>query len=55
MVDRVTRGKAPASPLTRSLDSGGKVTASRPAYPRSGYETVGNWVHGRWVVGKGKV
>lgn len=93
VVDWVTRGKAPASLLTRSLDSGGKVTASRPAYPfpyvaknttggpadeagsytpvlsaaeehlsldwlgsfRSGYETVGNWVHGRWVVSKGKV
>ncbi|MDX6351861.1 MAG: hypothetical protein QOF84_6651, partial [Streptomyces sp.] len=21
---------------------------------RSGYETVGNWVNGRWVVSKGK-
>lgn len=21
---------------------------------RSGYETVGNWVHGKWVVSKGK-
>ncbi|MFI6658708.1 tannase/feruloyl esterase family alpha/beta hydrolase [Streptomyces sp. NPDC050523] len=92
VVDWATRGKAPASLLTRSLDSGGKVTASRPAYPfpyvaenttggpadgagsytpvrstaeadlsldrlgsfRSGYETVGNWVHGTWVVSKGR-
>lgn len=92
VVDWVTEGKAPDSLLTTSLDSSGKVTASRPAYPfpyvaenttggpadepgsytpvlsraeanlslnwlgsfRSGYETVGTWVHGKWVVSKGK-
>lgn len=92
MVDWVTEGKAPASLLTKTVDSSGKVTASRPTYPfpytaqnttggpadeagsytpvlskaeanltldwlgsfRSGYETVGNWVHGEWVVSKGK-
>ncbi|USQ86829.1 tannase/feruloyl esterase family alpha/beta hydrolase [Streptomyces phaeoluteigriseus] len=92
IVDWVTAGQAPDSMLTESLDSGGKVTSARPAYPfpyvaenttggsaddpasytpvrsaaeagltldwlgsfRSGYETVGNWVHGKWVVTKAK-
>ncbi|MGW3666306.1 tannase/feruloyl esterase family alpha/beta hydrolase [Streptomyces sp. NPDC005141] len=93
MTDWVTRGEAPASLTTRSVDSGGNTTATRPVYPfpyvaknttggpvedassytpvksaaeadltlnrlgffRSGYETVGNWVKGRWVVTRGKV
>jgi feruloyl esterase len=92
VVDWVTKDEAPASLLTKSVDSDGKATASRPVYPfpyvaenttggpadqadsytpvrsaaesgltlnwlgsfRSGYETVGNWVHGKWVVTKGK-
>lgn len=92
MVDWVTEGKAPSTLTTTSVDSGGKTTATRPAYPfpyfaknttggpadeassytpvrstaaaglalnwfgsfRSGYETVGNWVNGKWVVTKGK-
>lgn len=92
IVDWVTKGQAPDSLLTESVDSNGKVTSARPAYPfpyiaenttggsaedpssytpvrsaaeagltlkwlgsfRSGYETVGNWVNGKWVVTKGK-
>ncbi|MEV7976865.1 tannase/feruloyl esterase family alpha/beta hydrolase [Streptomyces sp. NPDC086519] len=92
IVDWVTKGRAPDSLLTTSVDSSGTVTSSRPAYPfpyvatnttggpsddpssyppvqstaeagltlnwlgsfRSGYETVGNWVHGKWVVTKEK-
>ena len=92
IVDWVTEGEAPASLLTKTVDSGGTVTSSRPTYPfpyvaknttggsaddpagytavkstaeanltlnwlgsfRSGYETVGNWVHGQWVVSKAK-
>ncbi|MER5439754.1 tannase/feruloyl esterase family alpha/beta hydrolase [Streptomyces sp. NPDC002790] len=82
----VTKGQAPASLTTKSLDKDGNTTAERPAYPfpyvakkttgddytpvrsraeanltlnwfgsfRSGYETVGNWVGGKWVVSKGK-
>ncbi|MFD5257327.1 tannase/feruloyl esterase family alpha/beta hydrolase [Streptomyces bobili] len=93
IVDWVTKGEAPDSLLTKSVDSSGTVTSARPAYPfpyvaknttggsaddpssytpvrskaeagltlnwlgsfRSGYETVGNWVGGKWVVTKGKV
>jgi feruloyl esterase len=93
MTEWVTKGDAPASLTTKSVDSTGKTTASRPVYPfpyyaknttggsaedassytavkstaeanltlnwlgsfRSGYETVGNWVKGQWVVSKGKV
>ncbi|MHA5050579.1 tannase/feruloyl esterase family alpha/beta hydrolase [Streptomyces sp. SD15] len=92
IVDWVTKGEAPSSLTTKSVDSAGKVTATRPVYPfpyvaknttggpadeadsytpvlseaeadltlnwlgsfRSGYETVGNWVNGKWVVTKGK-
>ncbi|MFJ9241751.1 tannase/feruloyl esterase family alpha/beta hydrolase [Streptomyces sp. NPDC101776] len=87
ITDWVTKGDAPASLTTKSVDSGGNTTASRPVYPfpyyaknttdasgytpvkstaeadlkldwlgsfRSGYETVGNWVGGKWVVSKGK-
>ncbi|KAF5997074.1 tannase/feruloyl esterase family alpha/beta hydrolase [Streptomyces sp. WAC00263] len=92
MTDWVTKGEAPSSLTTRSVNSGGSTTATRPVYPfpyvaenttggpaddagsytpvrstaeanltlnrlgsfRSGYETVGNWVHGEWVVSKGK-
>jgi feruloyl esterase len=92
MTDWVTKDEAPSSLTTRSVDSGGNTTATRPVYPfpyvarnttggpandggsytpvrstaeaglmlnwlgsfRSGYETVGNWVHGKWVVSKGK-
>ncbi|MDQ0578667.1 tannase/feruloyl esterase family alpha/beta hydrolase [Streptomyces rishiriensis] len=88
----VTKGEAPDSLLTTAVDTSGKTTATRPAYPfpyiagnttggpadeassytpvrstaeanltlnwlssfRSGYETVGNWIHGKWVVSKGK-
>ncbi|WP_405932237.1 tannase/feruloyl esterase family alpha/beta hydrolase [Streptomyces sp. NBC_00827] len=93
MVDWVTKGEAPSSLTTKSVDSSGNTTATRPVYPfpyiaenttggpadeagsytpvkstaeaglrlnwlgsfRSGYETVGNWVNGKWVVSKGKV
>ena len=93
MVDWVTKGDAPSSLTTKSVDSSGNTTATRPVYPfpyiaenttggpadeagsytpvkstaeaglrlnwlgsfRSGYETVGNWVNGKWVVSKGKV
>ncbi|WP_406330221.1 tannase/feruloyl esterase family alpha/beta hydrolase [Streptomyces sp. NBC_00203] len=93
MTDWVTKGEAPSSLTTTSVDSSGKVTSTRPVYPfpyyaknttggsaddassytavkstaeanlkldwlgsfRSGYETVGNWVKGQWVVSKGKV
>ncbi|MEV5842421.1 tannase/feruloyl esterase family alpha/beta hydrolase [Streptomyces sp. NPDC051985] len=92
ITDWVTQGKAPASLLTSTVDSTGKVTSSRPTYPfpaiaknttggsaddpssytavtstaeahltlnwlgsfRSGYEQVGNWIHGEWVISKGK-
>ncbi|KPI05232.1 Feruloyl esterase [Actinobacteria bacterium OK074] len=92
ITDWVTRGTAPDSLTTTSVDSGGNTTATRPVYPfpyyaknttggpsdeagsytpvkssaeanltlnrlgsfRSGYETVGNWVGGKWVVSKGK-
>lgn len=92
LTDWVTKGEAPSSLTTKSVDSGGNTTATRPVYPfpyvaknttggpaddagsytpvkstaeanltlnwlgsfRSGYETVGNWVHGKWVVSKGK-
>ncbi|MFG2378604.1 tannase/feruloyl esterase family alpha/beta hydrolase [Streptomyces sp. NPDC048504] len=92
ITDWVTKGDAPASLTTKSVDSSGNTTASRPVYPfpyhaknttggpatdassytpvkstaeaglkldwlgsfRSGYETVGNWVGGKWVVTKGK-
>lgn len=92
MVGWVTEGEAPSSLTTTSVDSSGKVTATRPVYPfpyvaknttggpadeagsytpvrstaeadltlnwlgsfRSGYETVGNWVNGKWVVTQGK-
>ncbi|WP_329262239.1 tannase/feruloyl esterase family alpha/beta hydrolase [Streptomyces sp. NBC_01478] len=92
ITDWVTEGDAPAGLTTRSVDSSGNTTASRPVYPfpyyaknttggpagdassytpvkstaeadlklnwlgsfRSGYETVGNWVGGKWVVSKGK-
>jgi hypothetical protein len=81
----VTEGKAPQSLQTRSVDSSGQVTSSRPVYAfpyvaqkaadgyvpvkskaeaaltlnwlgsfHSGYETVGNWVGGKWVVTRGK-
>ncbi|MFE2684387.1 hypothetical protein [Streptomyces mirabilis] len=30
------------------------LTLNRLGSFRSGYETVGNWVHGEWVVSKGK-
>ncbi|WP_239148879.1 hypothetical protein [Streptomyces sp. SID12501] len=86
------QGEAPDSLLTTSVDSSGKTTATRPAYPfpyvaenttggpadeassytpvrstaeanltlnwlgsfRSGYETVRNRGHDKWVVSKGK-
>uniref|UniRef100_A0AAU3H4F3 Tannase/feruloyl esterase family alpha/beta hydrolase n=1 Tax=Streptomyces sp. NBC_01401 TaxID=2903854 RepID=A0AAU3H4F3_9ACTN len=92
LTDWVTADRAPSSLLTKSVDSDGRPTASRPVYPfpyvarnttggpddeagsytpvrstaeaglsldwfgsfRSGYETVGNWVGGRWVVTRGK-
>ncbi|MER5519604.1 tannase/feruloyl esterase family alpha/beta hydrolase [Streptomyces sp. NPDC002763] len=92
ITDWVTRGDAPDSLTTKSVDSSGNTTASRPAYPfpyyaknttggsatdassytpvkstaeadlkldwlgsfRSGYETVGNWVGGKWLVTPGK-
>ncbi|MFE2430518.1 tannase/feruloyl esterase family alpha/beta hydrolase [Streptomyces sp. NPDC059373] len=92
LTDWVTKGDAPSSLTTTSVDSSGNTTATRPVYPfpyvaenttggsadeagsytpvkstaeanltlnrlgsfRSGYETVGNWVHGTWVVTKGK-
>ncbi|MEU0970827.1 tannase/feruloyl esterase family alpha/beta hydrolase [Streptomyces sp. NPDC005917] len=92
ITDWVTKGAAPDSLTTKSVDSGGNTTASRPVYPfpyyarnttggsatdassytpvkstdeaglkldwlgsfRSGYETVGNWVGGKWLVTKGK-
>ncbi|MEU2623762.1 tannase/feruloyl esterase family alpha/beta hydrolase [Streptomyces sp. NPDC007157] len=92
ITDWVTTGDAPDSLTTRSVDSGGNTTASRPVYPfpyyarnttggsaadagsytpvrstaeaglkldwlgsfRSGYETVGNWVGGKWLVTKGR-
>ncbi|MFF5302110.1 tannase/feruloyl esterase family alpha/beta hydrolase [Streptomyces sp. NPDC013161] len=92
ITDWVTKGDAPASLTTKSVDSSGNTTATRPVYPfpyyaknttggpstdassytpvkstaeanlkldwlgsfRSGYETVGNWVGGKWVVTKGK-
>ncbi|MGW7418758.1 tannase/feruloyl esterase family alpha/beta hydrolase [Streptomyces sp. NPDC054813] len=92
ITDWVTKGVAPDRLTTRSVDSGGNTTASRPVYPfpyyaknttggsaadagsytpvkstaeaglkldwlgsfRSGYETVGNWVGGKWLVTKGK-
>lgn len=92
ITDWVTKGDAPDSLTTKSVDSGGDTTATRPVYPfpyyaknttggpatdassytpvkstaeagltlkwlgsfRSGYETVGNWVHGKWVVSRGK-
>ena len=92
ITDWVTKGDAPASLTTKSVDSSGNTTASRPVYPfpyyakntkggpatdasnytpvkssaeaglklnwfgsfRSGYETVGNWVGGKWVVTKDK-
>ncbi|MFJ8857675.1 tannase/feruloyl esterase family alpha/beta hydrolase [Streptomyces sp. NPDC102451] len=92
LTDWVTEGRAPGSLLTKSVDSGGHTTATRPVFPfpyvavnttggpadeagsytpvrstaqarltldwlgsfRSGYETVGNWVDGRWVVTRGR-
>lgn len=92
ITDWVTKGAAPASLTTKSVDSGGNTTATRPVYPfpyyaknttggpaadassytpvkstaeanlklnwlgsfRSGYETVGNWVGGKWIVSKVK-
>jgi feruloyl esterase len=92
VTDWVTKGEAPSSLTTKSVDGGGNTTATRPVYPfpyvatnttggpaddassytpvrsgaeadlklnwlgsfRSGYETVGNWVKGRWVVTRGK-
>ncbi|MFE4963711.1 tannase/feruloyl esterase family alpha/beta hydrolase [Streptomyces sp. NPDC056660] len=92
ITDWVTRGDAPDSLTTKSVDSGGNTTVSRPVYPfpyyaenttggsaidassytpvessaeadlkldwlgsfRSGYETVGNWVGGKWLVTRGK-
>ncbi|MFC8514769.1 tannase/feruloyl esterase family alpha/beta hydrolase [Streptomyces sp. NPDC057257] len=92
ITDWVTKGTAPDSLTTKSVDSSGNTTATRPVYPfpyyaknttggsssdassytpvkstaeanlkldwlgsfRSGYETVGNWVGGKWVVSKGK-
>ncbi|MFI6875423.1 tannase/feruloyl esterase family alpha/beta hydrolase [Streptomyces sp. NPDC050400] len=92
LTDWVTEGRAPDSLITKSVDSSGTTTASRPVYPfpyvaknttggpadeassytpvlssaestlslnwlgsfRSGYEKVGNWVHGKWVVSNGK-
>lgn len=33
ITDRVTKGKAPGSLTTTSVDSTGKVTATRPTYP----------------------
>ncbi|MFG2957606.1 tannase/feruloyl esterase family alpha/beta hydrolase [Streptomyces sp. NPDC048291] len=92
ITDWVTQGKVPAGLLTSTVDSAGKVTSSRPAYPfpaiaenttggssddpssytsvkstaeanltlnwlgsfRSGYEQVGNRIHGKWVISKGK-
>lgn len=92
VTDWVTRGVAPASLLTSTVDSAGHVTSARPVYPfpyvarntgggsaddpagytpvrstaesgltldrlgsfRSGYETVGNWVGGKWVVSRGR-
>ncbi|MHC3469353.1 tannase/feruloyl esterase family alpha/beta hydrolase [Streptomyces sp. 7R007] len=91
IVDWVTKGQAPDSLLTKTVDSTGKVTSSRPVYPfpyvaentggsaddpsgytpvkstaeaglilnwlgsfRSGYEKVGAWVHGKWVLTRGK-
>ncbi|WP_329348482.1 tannase/feruloyl esterase family alpha/beta hydrolase [Streptomyces sp. NBC_01261] len=92
ITDWVTKDDAPTSLTTRSVDSTGNTTASRPVYPfpyyaknttggpttdassytpvkstaeatlkldrlgsfRSGYETAGNWVGGKWVVTKGK-
>ncbi|MFJ8024451.1 tannase/feruloyl esterase family alpha/beta hydrolase [Streptomyces sp. NPDC096311] len=43
VTDWVTKGEAPSSLTTMSMDSGGNTTA-----------TVGNRVHGKWVVSKGK-
>ncbi|MGW4566484.1 tannase/feruloyl esterase family alpha/beta hydrolase [Streptomyces sp. NPDC004561] len=92
LVDWATRGKAPESLLTKSVDGRGRTTATRPVHPfpyvarnttggpsdqassytpvrseaeagltlnwlgsfRSGYETVGDRIHGKWVVSEGK-